>query len=55
MKQNKVFKVFIACDSTSVKKIKQIIRYTKNDKLIIGYKFKLEFLNLKMEESLFHS
>ena len=47
MKQNKVFKVFIACDSTSVKKIKQIIRYTKNDKLIIGYKFGLEFLNSK--------
>ena len=40
-------KVFIACDSVSVKKIKQIIKFTKNDKLIIGYKFGLEFLNSK--------
>ena len=40
-------KVFIACDSVSVKKIKQIIKYTKNDKLIICYKFGLEFLSSK--------
>ena len=44
MKKNKVF---IACDSVSVKKIREIIKYTKNDKLIIGYKFGLEFLNSK--------
>ena len=44
MKKNKVF---IACDSISVKKIREIIKYTKNDKLIIGYKFGLEFLNSK--------
>ena len=44
MKKNKLF---IACDSTSVKKITKIIKDSKNDKLIIGYKFGLEFLNSK--------
>jgi len=43
----KKHKVFIACDTTSVNKIKTIIKYTQNDKLIIGYKFGLEFLNSK--------
>ena len=33
MKKNKLF---IACDSTSVKKITKIIKDSKNDKLIIG-------------------
>ena len=44
MKKNKVF---IACDSTNIKKIKEIIRETQNSKLQIGYKFGLEFLNSK--------
>ena len=40
-------KVFIACDTTSVKKIEEIIKKTKNSKIEIGYKFGLEFLNSK--------
>ena len=44
MKKNKIF---IACDSTNILKIKKIIRYTSNTKLKIGYKFGLEFLNSK--------
>ena len=40
-------KIFIACDTTNIKKIKEIIKYTKTDKLEIGYKFGLEFLNSK--------
>tara|TARA_Y100000992_G_scaffold102334_1_gene66539 strand:- start:377 stop:1057 length:681 start_codon:yes stop_codon:yes gene_type:complete len=40
-------KIFIACDSTNILKIKKIIRYTSNTKLKIGYKFGLEFLNSK--------
>ena len=41
------YKVFIACDTTSLKKIKKIIQSTKNKQLKIGYKFGLEFLNSK--------
>ena len=44
MKKNKIF---IACDSTNILKIKKILRDTKNSKLKIGYKFGLEFLNSK--------
>ena len=44
MKKNKVF---IACDTTKIVKIKKIIKETKNQKLQIGYKFGLEFLNSK--------
>ena len=40
-------KVFIACDSTNISKIKEIIKKTKSSKLKIGYKFGLEFLNSK--------
>ncbi len=40
-------KIFIACDSTNILKIKKIIKYTTNTKLKIGYKFGLEFLNSK--------
>lgn len=40
-------KVFIACDSTNITKIKEIIKKTKTSKLKIGYKFGLEFLNSK--------
>ena len=40
-------KIFVACDSTNIKKIKEIIRKTENLKLKVGYKFGLEFLNSK--------
>ena len=44
MKKNKIF---VACDSPNISKIKEIINHTKNSKLKIGYKFGLEFLNSK--------
>jgi len=40
-------KIFVACDSINIKKIKEIIRKTENSKLKIGYKFGLEFINSK--------
>ena len=40
-------KVFIACDTSSINKIKKILKDTASDKLTIGYKFGLEFLNSK--------
>ena len=40
-------KIFVACDSTNISKIKNIIQKTSNLKLKIGYKFGLEFLNSK--------
>ena len=40
-------KVFIACDTTSSKKIERIIKESRNLKFNIGYKFGLEFLNSK--------
>ncbi len=43
----KKHKIFIACDSTNILKIKEIIRKSKTSKLKIGYKFGLEFLNSK--------
>ncbi len=44
MKNNKIF---IACDSNKISRIKKIINDTKTNKLKIGYKFGLEFLNSK--------
>ncbi|MDC0150650.1 orotidine-5'-phosphate decarboxylase [Candidatus Pelagibacter sp.] len=44
MKKNKIF---VACDSTSISKIKEIILKTCNSKIKVGYKFGLEFLNSK--------
>ena len=44
MKKNKIF---VACDSTSISKIKEIILKTYNSKIKVGYKFGLEFLNSK--------
>ncbi len=44
MKKNKIF---VACDSTNVSKIKKIISKTQNSKIKVGYKFGLEFLNSK--------
>ena len=38
-------KIFVACDTTKISKIKKIIKDTQNKKLKIGYKFGLEFLN----------
>ena len=40
-------KIFIACDTTSIKKINNILKNSKSNKLKIGYKFGLEFLNSK--------
>ena len=44
MKKNKIF---VACDSGNILKIKKILRETKNKKIKVGYKFGLEFLNSK--------
>ena len=44
MKKNKIF---IACDSANIQRIKEIIKKSKTSKLKIGYKFGLEFLNSK--------
>ena len=38
-------KIFVACDTTKIAKVKKIIKDTQNKKLKIGYKFGLEFLN----------
>ena len=43
----KKYKVFIACDTANILKIRKIINNTKNSKLNIGYKFGLEFINSK--------
>ena len=40
-------KIFVACDTTDIKKIKRIIKETRNSKIKVGYKFGLEFLNSK--------
>ena len=40
-------KVFIACDTTNISKVKKIIIKTQNTNLKVGYKFGLEFLNSK--------
>ena len=43
----KKHKIFIACDSSNIKKVKKIINETNVKTLKIGYKFWLEFLNSK--------
>ena len=48
MKKNKIF---IACDSTNILKIKKIIKDSQNKKIQVGYKFGLEFLNSKSGRS----
>ena len=40
-------KVFVACDTTNIKKVKRIIKETQNKNIIFGYKFVLEFLKSK--------
>ena len=44
MKKNKIF---VACDTHKISKVKEIINKTQNPKFKIGYKFELEFLNSK--------
>ena len=39
----KKYKIFIACDTTDSIKIKKIVAETKTNKLVIGYKFGIEF------------
>ena len=40
-------KIFVACDTSKISIIKKIIKDTQNNKLKIGYKLGLEFLNSK--------
>ena len=40
-------KIFVACDSNNISKVKKIISKTQNSKIKVGYKFGLEFLNSK--------
>ena len=43
----KMNKIFVACDSNDISKVKKIISKTQNSKIKVGYKFGLEFLNSK--------
>ena len=47
----KKYKIFVACDNTSISKVKKIINETKTLEIKIGYKFGLEFLNSKYGRS----
>ena len=40
-------KIFIACDTTNIQKVKKIIFQSKSKKFKVGYKFGLEFMNSK--------
>ena len=40
-------KIFIACDTTNIAKVKKILIQSKTSKIKIGYKFGLEFMNSK--------
>ena len=40
-------KIFIACDSTNIKELKNIIKNTQTNEINIGYKFGLELFNSK--------
>jgi|TARA_B100000953_G_C18015858_1_gene419254 orotidine-5'-phosphate decarboxylase len=40
-------KIFIACDTNNINRVKKIIKETETKKLKIGYKFGLEFINSK--------
>ena len=40
-------KIFIACDTTNLSKVRKIINNTLSTKIKIGYKFGLEFMNSK--------
>ena len=41
----KKIKIFIACDTNNIKRVKRIITETQKSKINFGYKFGLEFLN----------
>ena len=43
----KKLKIFLACDTTNITKVKKIIAQSQTNKLKIGYKFGLEFMNSK--------
>jgi len=43
----KMNKIFVACDTVNISKVNEIIKKTQNNKIKIGYKFGLEFLNSK--------
>ena len=40
-------KIFIACDTTNLAKVKKIIKLSNTNKIKVGYKFGLEFMNSK--------
>ena len=40
-------KIFIACDTTNITKVKKIIAQSQSDRIKIGYKFGLEFMSSK--------
>ena len=40
-------KIFIACDTANVTKVKRIIKQSQSTKIKVGYKFGLEFMNSK--------
>ena len=44
MRENKIF---VACDSTNISKIKKRIKETQNSQIKVGYKYRLELLNSK--------
>ncbi len=44
MKKNKIF---IACDTKSISKVRKIIKETRTNQIKVGYKFGLEFINSK--------
>ena len=48
-------KIFIACDTTNLNKVKKILKHSKSTKLKIGYKFGLEFMNSKTVENSYQS
>jgi len=43
----KMNKIFVACDTVNISKVNEIIEKTQNNKIKVGYKFGLEFLNSK--------
>ncbi len=45
MKKNKIF---VACDTTNINKIKKIINETQSSKLKVGYKFGLERIPVRL-------
>jgi len=43
----KMNKIFVACDTVNISKANEIIKKTQNNKIKVGYKFGLEFINSK--------